>query len=249
MWIAFTVLAILFFIIFLLSVFIEDRPVPPQVSRGFDPLRPVKDWSTRQAIKHVQQEQAWQNVQADFERTELNIGRSHELSDQQHQITVRNNQLTMAQQDIAKADIDQAKAEHTDVATIQERRRLELAHEMEMKKLRESNDEEIYKHAELKRIDVQAYAQEVKVDLEAALTKRILDHKTVRRIEAEFQELVKERAEIEMDDSLTPHSKQLALDAKDELIAAFRKNLNEQMERRLLQAGNGADVQGMDAGS
>lgn len=249
MWIVYAALAGFCLLMFLLTVLLKDRPAQPQASRQFNPLRPVTDWGTRQAIKHATQEQAWQNVQADYERTQTNIDRSHELSDQSHQITVRTNQLAMANQDLQKADIDQAKADHTDVVTIQERRRLQLQHEMEIKKLKETTDEEVRKHRRMKQIDVMAYAREIQVDLTAALAKRILDHKTVRQIEAEFQSLVKERARIEADESYTPESRQLALAVKDAMIEAFRKNLNEQMERRLLQAGNGADVQGMDAGS
>lgn len=249
MWIAFAILAAVFFVVFLLSVFLKDRPTSSEASRQFDPLRGVKDWGTRQAMKHTQQEMAWQNVKAEYERHPLSIERSHEMSDKGHELWQKKQQVEQATAELQRQQVLEATTQRIDVPTLTEFKKLEKAHELELQKLMESTQVEVQKHREMKQIDVQAYAHEVRVDLEAALTKRILDHKTVRRIEAEFQELVRERALIEADTTLTPHSRLLALSAKDALIEAFRKNLNEQMERRLLQTGNGEDVQGMDESS
>jgi len=102
---------------------------------------------------------------------------------------------------------------------------------------------------ETKRMDanrLDAYEREIGLDLQAATAKRLLPHLTVQSLEAQIQRAVYQRAKIKADFTLDDESREMALQTKDELIAAFRMNLNEQMARHLLQAGNGANLQAVD---
>ncbi len=92
---------------------------------------------------------------------------------------------------------------------------------------------------------LKGYAKEVEIDLKAALVKRLMDHKTAVGTLDEIHSLLRLRTGLHNDPSMDDYSKKIAVDEVDVTIEKFRKAHREQMERHLLSAGDGEDVQGV----
>lgn len=237
-WIVFAALAVVFLLIFLKMLIAPDRPPEANLSRGYDPFRKFKDAATDQAIVHAKKEQEWIVANAGYIQTEERLANAVSIERLEHTRKQVQEQLLIHR-------TNEAIRRGLDLNLLEQFQRLEKVLEIELLKMRAESEEKLEQHRQMKEIDVQAYGAEVAIDLKAALAQRTIGHMTVRQIEQEFQKLVQERAVLEADESLTPFAKEIALEAKDALILAFRKNLNDQMARHLLSEGNGEDIQGM----
>lgn len=235
-WVVFAALAAVFFVMFVLSLVVKDRPTSTTASRQFDPLRPAKDWGTRQAMKHAQQEMAWQNTQAEYERHPLSIKRSHEMSDKGHELWQKKQQVEQATAELQRQQVLEATTQRIDVSTLNEFKKLEKVHDLEIKRLEEAMRVEVDKIRQTKDLDFQYFQKETDARVDAALRLQLLSTTQAQHI---LQMLVAVRAELYR--LLTSRQPTELILAQAEDYKTFIKGMEDKLGR-LIQGDTGQDA-------
>ena len=115
--------------------------------------------------------------------------------------------------------------------------------DIQIEQARELSKLKIEETQSLEQVRLDSYQQEVGIDLKAVLAQRLMVHETVLGIKTRLRNLIIEREEIETL-GVTQATKDRLLADQDRVIVAFQENLRVQMERHLLESGDGKDVQG-----
>jgi hypothetical protein len=124
----------------------------------------------------------WQNVQAEYERHPLTIERHHEMSDKGHDLWRQEHEVKKATTELQKKQVVEATAQGIDIPTLNEFKKLEKVHDLEIKKLEEAMRVEVDKIRQTKDLDFQYFQKETDARVDAALRLQLLSTTQAKHI-------------------------------------------------------------------
>lgn len=134
-----------------------------------------------------------------------------------------------------------AKSRNVSLPALDVVRQEEEKSQTELERARELSKIRIQEAKALEENRLHGYKRETYIDLEAITKHRLGAHDTVLGVSSRLQELIVERENIQRL-NVSDETRQALTKTQDELIEAFRKNLDVQIQRHLLEAGNKEDM-------